>query len=152
MVEQDDPSGSGGDTLAAKLDHLFTTVPNPATGRPYSHEDVATVLAAAGGPTISATYIWQLRRGQRVNPRMSHLEALARHFGVDPAYFFPGDLTAEVRDRTETVAALRDSRALGIARAAAGLGHGSLDVVATVVAHLRNLEGRAGIAVAPPAN
>jgi transcriptional regulator with XRE-family HTH domain len=136
--DQPDPAS----TLAGKLDRLFTTVPNPATGRPYSHEDVADALAAAGGPTISATYIWQLRRGQRTNPRMSHLEALARHFGVDPAYFFPGDLTAEVADRMTAAAELRDHRALGIARAAAGLGHGSLDVVATVVAHLRHLEGR----------
>lgn len=147
MAEQDEADGHG-EGLAGKLDRLFATVLNPATGRPYSHEDVATALAGAGGPTISATYLWQLRRGQRTNPRMSHLEALARHFGVDPAYFFPGELAAEAAERMATAAALRDTRALGIARQAAALGHGSLDVVALVVAHLHNLEGHNPVRVA----
>jgi hypothetical protein len=53
-------------TLAQKLDHLFATV-HPPKGE-YTHEEVATGIRDRGGPTISATYVWQLRKGLRDNP------------------------------------------------------------------------------------
>ena len=74
----DPPSPS----LAEKLDALFR-----ARGD-ASLEDVARAIRAGGGPTISASYLWLLRTGRKTNPTLRHLEALARYFGVPPAYFF----------------------------------------------------------------
>ena len=68
------------DTLAKKIDRLFKTV-HPGRGE-YTHEQVADAIRQAGGPTISATYVWQLRKGIRDNPTKRHLEALSGFFGV----------------------------------------------------------------------
>lgn len=76
-------------SLAAKIDHLFRTVrPEPDAPVEFTYEQVAEGCRAAGGPTISAAYVWMLRKGKRDNPTMKHLEALAAFFGVHPAYFF----------------------------------------------------------------
>jgi hypothetical protein len=63
-------------TLAEKIDHLFTVV-HPAKGE-YTHEQVATAIEDAGGPTISATYLWQLQG----RPRQPHQEAPRGLVGV----------------------------------------------------------------------
>jgi transcriptional regulator with XRE-family HTH domain len=84
--------GRAPSTLAEKIDHLFTVV-HPAQGE-YTHEQVATAIEEAGGPTISATYLWQLRKGLRDNPTKRHLEALSSFFGVPPSYFFDEDVAA----------------------------------------------------------
>src|SRR5947208_2004720 len=73
--------------LSQKLDFLSRSVHPPERGE-YTFEEVADAVRAGGGPTISATYIWQLRKGIRDNPTKKHLEALAGFFGVPPAYFF----------------------------------------------------------------
>lgn len=128
-------------TLAGKLDYLFRTVRAPS-GREFSLEDVARAIATGGGPTISATYIWQLRRGQRTNPRMSHLHALARFFGIDPGYFFPGQLAEQMEaDLTAAGPVLRDEDVRALAVSASGLSRPTVSVVRGLVEHLRGLEG-----------
>ena len=67
-------------TLGEKIDHLFATM-HPAKGE-YTHEQVAKAIEEQGRPTISATYLWQLRKGMRDNPTKRHLEALGNFFGV----------------------------------------------------------------------
>jgi transcriptional regulator with XRE-family HTH domain len=81
-------------TLADKLGHLFQTVV-PAGRGPYSVEEVAKTITDSGVP-ISGSYIWLLRKGQRDNPTLRHLTALARFFGVPPAYFFDDSVTSDV--------------------------------------------------------
>jgi transcriptional regulator with XRE-family HTH domain len=141
LTEQDDASTEPA-TLAEKLDFLFRTVRTPG-GREFSHEDVARAIGQAeDGPTISATYIWQLRRGQRTNPRMSHLHALARFFGVDPGYFFPVELAEQMEaDLAEASPVLRDADVRALAAAALGLTPPTIGVVRGLVEHLRTLEG-----------
>jgi transcriptional regulator with XRE-family HTH domain len=107
-------------SLADKLNHLFATV-HPRNRGEYSSEEVAQAIAAAGGPTISATYIWMLRRGVRDNPTKRHLEALATFFGVPPAYFFDDAVTSNVDDQLGTLAALRDATVRNLALRAAEL-------------------------------
>src|SRR5262245_58009687 len=68
-----------GQTLADKVERLFRTI-YPRGRGPYSLEEVAEAIRRQGGPTISATYIWQLRRGLKDNPTKKHLEALAEFF------------------------------------------------------------------------
>src|SRR3954469_6352736 len=113
------------ETLAAKVDHLFSTV-RPRTGNEYSFEEVAEAIRAKGGPTISATYLWQLRKGLRDNPTKRHLEALAGFFGVPPAYFFDDAETERIDTELALLTALRDAPIRQIAMRANGLSTKSL--------------------------
>lgn len=135
MPEQQDETPDP-PTLAGKIDHLFRTVRAPGGGE-HSLEHVARAIAESGGPTISATYLWQLRRGARDNPRMSHLHALAGFFGVDPAYFFPGEL----REDLSAAALLRDTGARALAVQAAGLPQNTQAVLVEVAMLARRAHG-----------
>ncbi|HEX2806192.1 MAG TPA: helix-turn-helix domain-containing protein [Kineosporiaceae bacterium] len=125
-------------TLAQKIDHLFATV-RPAKGE-YTHEQVATAIEQAGGPTISATYLWQLRKGQRDNPTKKHLEALSGFFGVPPAYFFDDDVTARIDQQLELLAALRDPTVQQLAIRASGLSAETLKTLLDMTERARQLE------------
>jgi transcriptional regulator with XRE-family HTH domain len=126
-------------TLAEKIDHLFTVV-HPAKGE-YTHEQVATAIEAAGGPTISATYLWQLRRGLRDNPTKKHLEALSGFFGVPPSYFFDDDTTAAVDAELQLLTAMRDPMVRDLATRAAGLSPATLSTLIDMTSRARQLEG-----------
>lgn len=126
-------------SLAEKLDHLFSVV-HPARGE-YSHEDVASAIRDRGGPTISATYLWQLRRGLRDNPTKKHLEALAAFFGVSPAYFFDDEAAERIAAELDVLAGLRDAGVRQVALRAAGLSGDGLDAIAGMIEHIRRLEG-----------
>ncbi len=129
-----------GRTLADKLDHLFRSV-HPRGRGEYTYAEVAKAIEDRGGPTVSATYIWQLRKGRRDNPTKRHLEALADFFGVRPAYFFD-DAEAERTDaQLDLLVALRDAGARQIAARAAGLSAGSIQSLREMVDRLRELEG-----------
>ena len=135
MAKGDPPRRS----LADKLDHLFATV-HPAKGE-YTHQQVAEAIEAAGGPTISATYLWQLRNGKRDNPTMRHLEALSAFFGVPPTYFFDDDATARIDAELELLASMRDASVRHLALRASGLSKDSLGALADMVDRVRKLEG-----------
>ncbi|MFD9698259.1 helix-turn-helix domain-containing protein [Lentzea sp. NPDC059081] len=130
------PEGS----LAAKVDHLFRTV-RPRAGREYSFDEVAETIKARGGPTISATYVWQLRRGLRDNPTKRHLEALAGFFGVPPAYFFDDAVTEMIDSELALLIALRDSSVRRMALRASGLSAKSLSALTAMVERAREIEG-----------
>ena len=136
----DEPDDVGHPTLAHKLDRLFRTV-RPAPTKEYSSAEVATAVAEAGGPTISSTYVWQLRKGMRDNPTKHHLEALASFFGVSPAYFLDDDAAARMDAELELLSAIRDTSIRQIALRSAGLSAGSLQTIADVIERVRVLEG-----------
>ena len=126
-------------TLAAKLEKLFQTV-HPRGRGPYSNVEVATALQGTGGPTVSATYLWQLRKGLRSNPTKAHLEALARFFEVSPSYFFDETSAADADAQLALIAAMRDAGVRAIALRSAGLSEASLDAIQTLVEGARRLE------------
>ena len=126
-------------SLAEKIDHLFTVV-HPARGE-YTHEQVASAIEEAGGPTISATYLWQLRKGLRDNPTKRHLEALSSFFGVPPSYFFDEETAAQVDAELELLAAMRDPQVRQLATRAAGLSADTLKTLLGMVERARQLEG-----------
>jgi transcriptional regulator with XRE-family HTH domain len=136
-------------TLAAKLDHLFRTV-RPRTGGEYTFEDVAEAIREKGGPTISATYLWQLRKGVRDNPTKRHLEALAGFFGVPPAYFFDDDQASRIDAELALLSAMRDAPVRQIALRANGLSAESLGAIAEMIDRVRQLEGLPGTQDPPP--
>ena len=127
-------------SLAEKLDRLFRAA-RPAGRGEYSYQEVADAIRAEGGPTISATYLWQLRKGLRDNPTKNHLSALARFFGVSPAYFFDDGAAEVVEAQLSLLAAMRDASVRTVALRAAGLSVESLAAVQAVIDHARRLEG-----------
>lgn len=90
-------------SVAEILETLFDRhrkpVPPGSTraGRPYSNQEVAD-WCTARGVEMSQTHVWNLRQvAKAVDPRVSHLKAIAEFFGYRPAYF----LDAEVYWETE---------------------------------------------------
>lgn len=134
-----EPDPTQGRTLAEKIDRLFATV-RPEAGE-YTHEQVAAAIRDAGGPTISATYLWQLRKGVRDNPTKRHLEALSEFFGVPPAYFFDDELAARVDEELELLGSLRDAGVQQLALRAHGLSAASLRAIVEMVEQARRIEG-----------
>jgi transcriptional regulator with XRE-family HTH domain len=128
-------------TLAEKLNLLFATI-HPSGRGPYSNEEVAAAIEEKGGPTISGTYIWLLRRGQRDNPTKKHLEALADFFGVPAAYFFDEDAAAQLGPQLDLLAALRDASVREIALRVAELSPDSLEAIRGMIDQVRQLEAR----------
>lgn len=133
------PNGGSSRSLAEKVDHLFTTV-RSSRGE-YTYEQVASEIRDAGGPTISAAYVWMLRNGKRDNPTMKHLEALASFFGVPAAYFFDDEVSKAVNEQLAVVAAMRDAGVRKIAMRASGLSAESLGTIVDMIERVRALEG-----------
>jgi transcriptional regulator with XRE-family HTH domain len=126
-------------SLAEKVDHLFKTVRSDKGE--YTHEEVASALREAGGPTISATYVWQLRKGIRDNPTKHHLEALAKFFGVAPSYFFDEEAAQQIDAELELLMAMRRGSVRSVALRAAGLSDGSLEAIRAIIEQARQIEG-----------
>jgi transcriptional regulator with XRE-family HTH domain len=140
VVASDDAAPQRRRTLAEKLEYLFSTVREPGR-REYGNEEVAAAIARDQGVTISASYIWYLRTGQRDNPTFRHLNALARFFGVPPAYFFDDDTGAKVEAELALLAAMKDAGVRDVALRAAGLSPRSLGAINDVINRVRELEG-----------
>ncbi|MFG2059410.1 helix-turn-helix domain-containing protein [Micromonospora sp. NPDC048930] len=128
-------------SLADKINNLFDTIRRP-DGTPHSNEEVAAAMAKTGGTsTISATYLWLLRRGERDNPTKRHLEALAKFFDVSPAYFFDDAKSRAIADELAAVKLLSDARISRVATRLGGLSTKSLRHIADIVEHVRAIEG-----------
>ena len=126
-------------TIAEKLENLFRTVQGPRGE--YSLEEVAAGIRERGGPTISASYIWQLRKGVKDNPTKKHMEALADFFGVPAAYFFDDEAAERIEAELAMLAALRDAGVRRVALRAAGLSPGTLAAIQAIIESAREVEG-----------
>jgi transcriptional regulator with XRE-family HTH domain len=74
-------------TLAEKVNWLIDRA-HPAGRGPYSNAEIAALIEKVTGEEYSHTTVWKLRNGQAANPQMRLISALARTFGVPPAFFF----------------------------------------------------------------
>ncbi len=74
-------------TLADRVNWLISTA-HPADRGPYTNAQVAALIQKITGEPVSYTTIWKLRNGQATNPQKRLIEAIARTFGVRPAFFF----------------------------------------------------------------
>ena len=133
-----------GGTLADRLDRLFRTARSPR-GRPYTTGEAARAIAAAGGPTISPTYLWELRTGRATDPRRSHLQALAAFFGVPCGYFFDDEPTSPMGQDPAVLLALRDDAVRRFVARLAGLSPTTLAALVGIVERIRALEGLAAL-------
>lgn len=135
---KEDPAGPEGTSalgvLATRLEHLFQTV-HPRNRGPYTNEEVAEACG------MSTTAVWQLRKGQRTKPGYESVVALAKFFGVKPAYFYD-DLVAESTDeQLEVLAAMRDKDVRDVAMRSAKLSPSSLAAVKAMIDAAYKLEG-----------
>lgn len=124
-------------TLAEKVEWLISRAQQAGQGK-LSNQDVCFLIARATGEEISPTTIWKLRNGQATNPQMRVIEALARTFGVPPAFFFDDYGVGDLGLLEEQVEVLALVRAAGIRsvelRALAGLSPEGRQAVAGLIA------------------
>ena len=126
--------------LAQRLNRLFATV-HPAGRGPWTLREVADAINSEAGETIiSASYLSQLRAGQRREPSHSRLAAIARFFGVDVDYFSPQVSADDAARQTEVLTAMRDAGVRAIALRAHGLSEPSLAAVLAIIENARRLE------------
>ncbi len=85
---------------------------HPAGRGPFSNNEIAALIRDATGEDVSYTTIWKLRNGQAQNPQKRLIEALARTFGVPPAFFFDDydEQAGLLQDQVELLALVRDAR------------------------------------------
>jgi transcriptional regulator with XRE-family HTH domain len=98
-------------TLADKVNWLIERA-HPAGRGPYSNNEVAELVKGVTGEEVSYTTIWKLRNGQSKNPQMRLIEALAKTFGVPPAFFFDDydeKQAGLLQEQVELLALIRDA-------------------------------------------
>lgn len=127
-------------TLADKIDLLFRTVRKP-DGSEYSYEAIARELRSDTGPTISAAYLWQLRKGNRDNPTKAHLEALAAFFGVPASYFFDDEDSSAIAQQLELLARMSDLKIQQLAFRSAELSPQAQEAILAAIEEARRREG-----------
>lgn len=88
-------------SMAEKLDHLLKLRAKPDKDGKPSYKAMAAEIAAQSGETFSGAYLWQLHRGERTNPTLRHLGALARYFDVPVSYFTEDDVARRVIDEED---------------------------------------------------
>lgn len=129
---------AGKSSLAEKLDELFRKM-RAEQGREYTYEEVAEGIRQGGG-TISASYIWMLRKGQQDNPSKKHLETLAAFFGVPVNYFFDDEAAARIDAQLELVNAMRDAGVRDIALLASELTPEGRRAISVMIEQVRLLQ------------
>ena len=130
----------GSPSFAERLDGLFKRVTNPATGAEYSYEQVAEGVRQKGYE-ISSAYIWQLRKGQKDNPRLRHIVGLAAFFDVTPSYFVDDEVHQRIDAELDLLIKMRDSGVQDVAQRAFGLSPSGLEAVSDMIDHVRRIEG-----------
>ena len=105
------PEGPRLRTLADKVNWLIDRAHPPGRG-PYSNAEVAELITKASGIEVSYTTVWKLRNGKAKNPQKRLIEALAKTFGVPPAFFFDDydDQAGLLHEQVELLALVRDAR------------------------------------------
>jgi len=106
---------AAGALFAERLNSLFATRTDPATGQPYSLREVSE----GTGGLVSRAYLSTLRRGVVAMPGLHIIEALARFFDVPTGYFLghnTGDVPGPVAP-SDDVGATDEEAALRLALA-----------------------------------
>ncbi|MEU4428772.1 hypothetical protein AB0F81_49875 [Actinoplanes sp. NPDC024001] len=146
------------ETLADRLEFLFDRVrptagelgPHEEAGRRYTTKEIAAKINEAAqrdgtGVTISAAYVGEMRRGITTDPRTSHIQALARAFGVDPAFFVDSRITRRVQEQIDLLTELRQMKVQQVALRRVlrqqGLSDDSARLIEQLVDRCRQLEG-----------
>ena len=134
-------------TLADKVNWLIDRA-HPAGRGSYSNAEVIALIEKVTGEQFSHTTIWKLRNGQAANPQMRLIEALARTFGVQPAFFFSDyddEQAGLLREQVELLALVRDTGVTSAQlRALLQLSPGARQAVADLIEHTARTEAQRG--------
>ena len=125
-------------TFAARLNRLFDTVYPPGRGAHTSAEVIGALKAE--GVTMSAPYLSQLRSGNRTNPSVTTMAALANFFRIKPAYFTDDDYYEKLDKELTWLANMRDEGVRRIAARTVGLSAESQEDLAQKADELRRKE------------
>jgi transcriptional regulator with XRE-family HTH domain len=143
----DDPGTPPLRTLADKVNWLIDRA-HPAGRGPYSNAEVIALIEKVTGEQFSHTTIWKLRNGQAANPQMRLIEALAKTFGVPPAFFFSDyddEQAGLLREQIELLALVRDTGVTSAQlRALLQLSPGARQAVADLIEHTARTEEQQG--------
>ncbi|GAB3394667.1 XRE family transcriptional regulator [Amycolatopsis echigonensis] len=122
-------------SFAERLAHLIATV-HPPDRKPYSYREIAQGVADVTGVSMSATHVQQLAVGARRDPKRSHIQALARFFGVPVTYFFDDEVAGRVDAQVADVVAWRDTQARELAQRAMRLSERDRQTVSALMDQL----------------
>lgn len=125
-------------TFAARLNRLFETVYPPGRG-PHTSAEVIAALKAEG-ITMSAPYLSQLRSGNRTNPSVATMTALANFFRIKPEYFTDDDYYEKMDRELTWLANMRDEGVRRIAARTVGLSPEAQQKLVETVDELRRVE------------
>ena len=89
--------------IAARVEHLFDAVRNPATGEPYTNAEVARMSLG----NLSEEDVEGIRTGAIADPTVSQVAALVGGFGVEPSYLLGRGEGQPVLDNEVTDAPVR---------------------------------------------
>ncbi|GLZ33949.1 hypothetical protein Lesp02_61370 [Lentzea sp. NBRC 105346] len=127
-------------SLAERLDALFRT--SRPGNRRWTNDEVAEAVKKANPELrVSGAYLSALRTGKRVRPSAELQVALAKFFGVSPAYFFDPDSASQVEAELAALDELSQAGVRGIALRAVGLPKDSLDTITAVLDQIRKQQG-----------
>jgi transcriptional regulator with XRE-family HTH domain len=124
--------------FADRLKRLFATVHPPGRG-PYTGADVIAGLKRHGG-IMSAPYLSQLRSGNRTNPSLATMKALADFFGIEVAYFTDDAYYAKLDEELTLLVAMRDEGVRRIAARTIGLSPEACQQLTVKIDELRRRE------------
>lgn len=122
-------------TFGDRLSHLIETVHPPDRG-PYSYRELSRYIQDATGVTMSATHLNQLAMDKRLEPKRSHIQALATFFGVPAGYFFDDAVANQVDEDLGAVMAWRDDETRTIAQRALRLSPDQRAIVSDLISSL----------------
>ncbi|MBX6766697.1 MAG: helix-turn-helix transcriptional regulator [Actinomadura rubrobrunea] len=126
--------------LARRLDGLFRT--SRPGGRRWTNDEVAAELKKINPDLrVSGAYLSALRTGKRTRPSPELLAALAKFFGVSPAYFFDSEHADRVDAQLALLDELHQAGVRSIAARAVGLPAESLETVRVLLDQIRKLHG-----------
>ncbi len=129
-------------TFAARLNRLFDTVYPPGRG-PHTSAEVIAALKSEG-ITMSAPYLSQLRSGNRTNPSVATMAALANFFRIKPAYFTDDEYYEKLDSELAWLASMRDDGVRRIATRSIGLSAQAQQNIVERVDELRRAERARG--------
>jgi transcriptional regulator with XRE-family HTH domain len=132
-------------TLTEKVNWLIDSA-HPGGRGPYTNAEVAELITRTTGEPVSHSTIWKLRNGKTQDPHKRLIEAMARTFGVPPAFFFDDydpQAAGMLREQVEMLALVRDSGITTVQlRAIAGLPDDARQAVVSLIEATARAESR----------
>lgn len=130
------PEGAS-DTLADLIEHLFATIVDERSGRPYSNRDVSAMTHGR----LAEDDIARMRSGELKNPTRGQLLALSDAFDIDPSYWFGRGERKPVLD-SELADALRNDKTYALLNKSLSLDDADKDIVMSLMEQLEARRGR----------